>query len=157
TGNGGTNAQNGYATTPCAFQGGATSGGKLAYNLLTHDTINMYFDTTTLHLRPVSLGNPPGFPSPISRQSFGPLNLDSDQLLLHPAGHLVSINKENHKLETLKLPPAPMADADAAKFFLARTASGQGKRPGLMTSPVTAAISANGVILVLEDSSVNNR
>lgn len=155
-GNNGANAQNGYVTTPCGLQGGANAGVTLAYNLLTHDSANFYLDTSTLLVRQVSL-DPPGFANPNGGQAFGRLNLDSTTLLLHPAGHLFSVNNANHKLETLKLPGAPLADADAGDLLLARTASGQGTRPGLITSPMAAAISPDGVILVLEDASANNR
>ena len=73
-----------------------------------------------------------------------------DALLLHPSGHVVSISNANHKMETLKIPPAPMSDADAAAQLLAQTKCGKGSRPGLMTSPVAAAVAADGTILVLE-------
>src|SRR5262249_29009226 len=62
-----------------------------------------------------------------------------------------------HKLEALRLPSAAMEDAAAKARFLARTYAGQGSRPGLITSPMAACISAEGVILVLEKSTVNNR
>ena len=156
-GNKGANAQKGYATTPCALQGGGTNGVTLAYSLLTQDKPNIYLDTTSLHVRPVSLGDSTSFAPPSSGQSFGQLNLDSARLLLHPAGHLVSINSENHKFETLRLPASTMADATATKYFLARTHSGQGSRPGLIDSPAALAVSPDGVILVLEDANTNNR
>ena len=152
-GNSGANAQMGYTNGACGLQEGV----RLTYNLLSHDADNFYLDSSSLHIRPVQLSNPPGFSNPKSGQSVGQLNFDTTRLLLHPAGHIVSINNANHKLEALKLPAAPMDDADAEKFFLARSYSGQGTRPGLMTSPVSAAISPDGVILILEDSSANNR
>jgi hypothetical protein len=155
-GNNGMNAQNGYATIPCALQGGAGVGLTLAYSLLTHGSANFYLDTRTLLVRQVSL-DPPGFSNPNGGQAFCQLNLDSTALLLHPAGHLFSINNAFHKLEALPLPSAPLPDAQASTLLLARTLSGQGTRPGLITSPVAAAISADGVILVLEDASANNR
>ena len=37
------------------------------------------------------------------------LNFPSDALLLHPAGYMVSINSRDHKVETLRIPKAPMA------------------------------------------------
>ncbi|MBV9264626.1 MAG: hypothetical protein JO061_00510 [Acidobacteriaceae bacterium] len=151
------NAQNGYASTPCGQQGGAASGMKLTYSLLTDDQENFYLDTNSLLIRQVKLSNPPSFGNPSSGNAFGKLNLESTALLLHPAGHLVSINNTNHKLETLKMSSVPLDDQDAATNYRARVASGQGSRPGLMTSPVASAISPEGVILVLEDSGANNR
>ena len=43
-----------------------------------------------------------------------------------------------------------MADADAVLHLLAQPKSGKGSRPGLMTSPVAAAVAPDGTILVLE-------
>jgi hypothetical protein len=40
---------------------------------------------------------------------------------------------------------------------VALVAGGQGTRPGRMTSPVAAAVSADGVVLVLEDGTAGNR
>jgi hypothetical protein len=156
-GNGGANAQNGYARSPCGLQGGGTSGVSLAYSLLNDDARNVYLDTSTGHIRPISLGSPPGFAPPSTGLSLGKLNLDSTRLLLHPMGFAVSINNVHHKLETLRMPAKPLTEAQVEKSFLARTASGQGNRPGLMTSPVAAAVSADGVVFVLEDGTVNNR
>ena len=73
-----------------------------------------------------------------------------DALLLHPAGYIVSISTVTNKMETLPIPPAPMPDADALVHLVAQTKSGQGSRPGLMTSPVAAAVAPDGTILVLE-------
>ena len=156
-GNDGTNAQDGYATTLCGSQGGASSGVKLSYSLLTESKANFYLDTSSLMLREVQLDPVPTFADPVAGRSFGKLNLDSTMLLLHPAGHVVSINNSNSKIETLHLPANAMDDSVAANRFLARTYSGQGSRPGLIRSPVAACVTAEGVILVLEDSTANNR
>lgn len=48
-----------------------------------------------------------------------------------------------------------MADAQAAARLLARIKCGKGSRPGLLNLPVASAISADGVILILEAG--NNR
>ena len=156
-GNNGANAQNGYAATSCGLQGGASSGLKLSYNLLTDGRANFYLDTSSLMLREIQLDPVPDFADPLAGRSFGKLNLDSTMLLLHPAGHVVSINNANSKLEALHLPATALDDAAASKRFLARTYSGQGSRPGLMKSPIAACITAEGAILVLEDSTANNR
>jgi hypothetical protein len=156
-GNNGANAQNGYITTPCGLRGGATSGVKLAYNPLTAGIANLYLDPSSLFLREIALDPTPGFSSPVLGQSFGKLNLDSTALLLHPAGHVVSLNNANHKMEALQLPSDPVDDSVAQKRYLARTYLGQGSRPGLITSPVAGCIDSQGTILVLEDSTANNR
>jgi hypothetical protein len=151
-GNNGANAQNGYVNSAslCGYKPGV----RIGYDLLTHNARNVYLDTTSLMIRPVAL-DPPGFAGPGSDQAFGMLNMDSTRCLLHPAGHVVSINNENHKIEVLKLPPAPKQDAEAAQFFLARTVSGPGSLPGLIMSPAGLAIAPDGAILVLEEG--NNR
>jgi hypothetical protein len=161
-GNAGANAQRGYVNGACGMQSGA----RLGYSLLGNGLLanlrtprvpqNFYLDSNTLHIRQVQL-DPPAFASPQSGESFGRLNMDSTRLLMHPAGHVVSINSENHKIETLKLPGASVSDAVAARSYRARSYSGQGSRPGLVTSPTAAAISPDGVILVLEGSDGNNR
>ncbi|MDQ2778693.1 MAG: hypothetical protein M3Y32_03940, partial [Pseudomonadota bacterium] len=83
-GRGGLNAQNGYAMSPCGLEGGGTSGLTVAYSLLNEDGRNIYFDSTTRHVRPISLASPPTFlpPAPGSPSSFGQLNFDSTRLLL---------------------------------------------------------------------------
>ncbi len=156
-GNDGANAQDGYATIPCGLQGGASGGIKLSYNLLTDPKANFYLDTSSLLLREVQLDPVPEFGDPVAGKSFGKLNLASTVLLLHPAGHVVSFNNANSKFEALDLPANATDDNTAARRFLARTYSGQGSRPGLMKSPMAACITAEGAILVLEDSTANNR
>jgi hypothetical protein len=156
-GNKGANAQDGYTVTRCGLQGAASGGVKLSYNLLTDPAANFYLDTSSKMLRQVKLDPTPDFSDPLSGKSFGKLNLDSTMLLLHPAGHAVSINNANSKLEALHLPPSALEDSIAAKRFLARTYSGQGSRPGLMKAPLAACITSEGAILILEDSTANNR
>jgi hypothetical protein len=99
--------------------------------------------------------DPPTFFGPTSNQAFAKLNLPATRCMLHPAGHIVSINRDFSKIETVRLPSSAQSDDDAAKYSTARTFSGPGLRAGLMDSPIAAAISPDGAILVLED--VNNR
>jgi hypothetical protein len=148
-------AQDGYTAT-CGVAGSASGGLVLSYNLITDPTDNFYVDTTKRVLRQISL-DPPDFGNPSSGKSFGMLNMDSTALLLHPAGYAVSINNANSRLETVQLPPEAVDDSVAAQQFLARTYSGPGSRPGLMRSPLAACVTAEGAILVLEASTVNNR
>jgi hypothetical protein len=155
SGNKGANAQQGYVNGACGI---GTPGVKVAYNLLSRASANFYLDTTVSNVpmvRQVTLDPIPAFASPTSGQAWGVLNFPSDSLLLHPAGHLVSINNVNHKIETHRIPGAAMADADAKVQLIAQVKSGKGSRPGLIDSPVASAISPDGVILILE--AVNNR
>jgi len=102
--------------------------------------------------------NPPQFDPP-SSGAWGAFNLPSDDLVMHPSGRLVSINNALHKIEILRLPDAPVSDAVAMTKLLATTHAGfgvaNGALPGLLGGPVAAAISPDGVILVLE--ALNNR
>jgi hypothetical protein len=152
TDNGGANAQVGYVNSAglCGYKAGV----RIGYNLLTHDALNVYVDTSALIIRQVSLDTP-AFAPPRSNQAFGKLNLSSTRCLMHPAGSVVSISNATHKLEVLKVPPLPVSDDDAAKHYLARTLSGPGVLPGLMLSPIALAIAPDGAILVLEQG--NNR
>jgi hypothetical protein len=155
SGNDGANAQQGYVNGACGIGG---TGVKVAYNLLTHGAANFYLDTTDPNVpmvRQVTLEPTPAFTSPLSGQAWGVLNFKSDSLLLHPAGHLVSINNVNHKIETHRIPAAAKTDADAKVQLIAQVKSGKGSRPGLIDSPVASAISPDGVILILEAG--NNR
>ena len=146
-------AEQGYAGTAC----GMVSGSALSYSLLSDDAANIYLDPNRFFLRPISLGAAPSFASPASGLALGQLNLASNGLLLHPSGQIVSINNEHSKLEMLRMPVTAVDEATASRQHLARTYAGAGSRPGLMLSPVAAAVSSDGVILVLEGSDGNNR
>ncbi len=155
SGSNGANAQLGYANGACGI---GVPGVRVAYSLLSHGSQNFYLDTTDANaptLRQVQLEPAPQFQSPLSNLAWGVLNFPSDTLLLHPAGHLVSINNTLHKIETHRLPTAPMADSVAKVALLAQPKSGKGSRPGLLDSPAAAAVSPDGVILILESG--NNR
>jgi hypothetical protein len=151
-GNGGANAQNGYVASQCGYDTGV----RMGYNLLSHKSLNVYVDTATLLIRPINL-DPPGIAGPASNSSFALLNNDSTRCLLHPSGHVVSINNANHRIESLKLPPAALPDTVVTQYHRARSYSGIGTQPGLIIHPVGLAISPDGVILVLEDAPWNNR
>jgi hypothetical protein len=146
-------AEQGYTNTAC----GLVSGSALGYSLLSDDAANVYLDPDRLFLRPVSLGAAPAFAGPASGLALGQLNLASNGLLLHPSGQVVSINTEHGKLEMLRMPAKAVDEATAGRLHLARTYAGTGSRPGLMLAPIAAAVSSDGVILVLEGSDGNNR
>ena len=48
----------------------------------------------------------PSFDGPASNRAYGRLNLQSDALLMHPAGYLVSISGANDRFEVLRPPAA---------------------------------------------------
>jgi hypothetical protein len=148
----GGNAQSGYASTPCALEPGT----KLVYDPLGRPGANYYLDSSNNNnlIRQVQL-NPPAFPDPGSNNAWGKFNLNSDDLLLHPAGALVSINSNSSRIESLHLPTAAVTDAEAAVSLLANLHGGLGNRPGLFNTPTVSTITSDGVILILESG--NNR
>jgi hypothetical protein len=145
-------AQTGYAITPCALEPGT----KVVYDPLGRPEANYYLDTTNNHnlIRQVQL-SPPAFADPRANNAWGKFNLNSTDLLLHPAGALVSINSENSRMESLRLPATPASDAEASVNLLANLHGGLGTRPGLFNAPTVSTITSDGVILILESG--NNR
>jgi hypothetical protein len=160
----------GYAVTTCGYE---VPGVQLAYDLLPSSLLapvngspaanpggrNFYLDTSgsltgTWHLRQVVLDASPHFDQSASK-SWGVLNFLPDVLLLHPAGHVVSISSANNKIESLQLPKAGLADSDALVSLLAQTHCGEGSRPGRLTQPLTASVAADGTIIVLENGDPN--
>jgi hypothetical protein len=155
--NTGTEAQSGYAVGPCGLPYGA----HVSYSLLSHSNVNFYLDSSVGVggkggiVRQVQL-DPPSFTSPQAQQNaWGVLNLASTTLLLHPAGRLVNVSQSDSMIETLKVPPGGLSDVDATSKLIFQVRAGQGTRPGLLDNPVAAAISPDGVILLLEQN--NNR
>jgi hypothetical protein len=148
----GGNAQSEYAAMPCALDGPAT----LVYDPLGRTSVNYYLDTSSQWnvLRQVQL-NPPKFSDPRERKAWGIFNLPPDDLLLHPAGTVITINTALSRMESLKLPAKSVSDKEAAVSLLANLHAGQGSRPGLLNGPTAATITSDGVILILE--AVNNR
>lgn len=147
-------AQSGYAFIPCTL----TPGTHLIYDPSARADSNFYLDPSSNILRQIQL-NPPAFAdprvNPQTQAAWGKLNLPSADLLLHPAGTIVSINSANHKLESLKLPANPVTDAQASVSLLAGVYSGLGSRPGLLDTPTVVTVTAEGVVLVVEGG--NNR
>ena len=139
----------GYDTVACGFP---PTGAKIAFSLIGQTDLNYYYDPDTKQVYRVSLGTEPQFADAIPAEALGQLNFESDALVLHPTGILVSVSNANHRLETLKPPDAPLRPVSP---LLANVYGGQGKRPGLLNLPVAAAVSSDGTILVLEDG--NNR
>jgi hypothetical protein len=158
----GTAGGGGYATVKCGLQSGA-SGAKLVYSLLGRPAqaasalVDFYLDPATRLVRGVNLdAQPPTFDDPsVPGTAWGKLNFDSTALVLHPTGTLVSINEGNHHFESVRLPDAPLEDAEAGVKLVAKVYGGEGARPGLLSSPRAAAVSPDGVIVVLEAG--NNR
>jgi len=138
--------------TGCTF----SSSPRLVYDLLNRNSMNFYLDTSSTGpnykgvIRQVRLdaNSNPGFDGPGSNRAWGKLQFDSDSLLLHPGGKIISITNTKNKFEVIELPDSVQTDANAP---FSNTYSAQGLRPGLLDGPVHAALDPDGTILVLED------
>jgi hypothetical protein len=151
-------AETGRLLAGCGFSGVP----RVVYDLMGTQR-NFYIDPT-----PTSLSNPPrsgfvrqihlsaggpsSFDAPDSNLAWGVLQFPSDAVLLHPQGKIISLNKSYSKMEVLDLPGGPIQDASAPT---SRVYSGAGSQPGRMNTPLLAAISPQGNVLVLEQG--NNR
>jgi hypothetical protein len=85
-----------------------------------------------------------------SKKSWGQFqDVTINDLAVHPQGYVVGVDYDNHKLLTLKLGAEPVDDAKAP---YAMPLSGEGLREGLLNKPVALTITADGRILVLEET-----
>lgn len=100
------------------------------------------------HLRHVALSpdQPPLF-EVASGRSWGrfPERIDS---FVVTQNHVAGITGATSKIYILRLPDAPVADADAR---MASLASGEGERDGLLSGPRAIAVALDGRLLVLEE------
>lgn len=82
--------------------------------------------------------------------SWGRFSQPMDALAVHPMGYVVGVNRTNHKLEILQLPPQAVRSDQAPEAIpFAVPKAGEGDRPGLLRVPVALTVS-DGAILVLE-------
>jgi hypothetical protein len=105
-------------------------------------------------LRSVTLDNTTPFDLH-QTHSWGRFNQALDGLAIHPAGYVVGVNRQNHKMEILELPDEAVDEAavpQAVPFAVFK--AGPGTRAGLMDVPVAVTVS-QGAIVVLEQG--NNR
>lgn len=72
-----------------------------------------------------------------------------NDLAVHPHGYIVGVDYDNHKLLTLKLGAVPVPSTQAP---IAMPLSGEGVREGLLNKPVALTVTADGRILVLEET-----
>ncbi len=140
-----------YFFSGCGFSAPA----RVVYDLMGTQDQNFYLDTSGGKnlIRQIRLsGTTPSFDGPNSNRAWGRLNFNSDALLLHPIGKIISVNSELNKIEVLKLPKEAVPDDEAP---LAQAYSGRGLREGLVDGPTLAVLTPKGTILVLETR--NNR
>jgi hypothetical protein len=95
------------------------------------------------------------FDGPLSNRCYGRLNLQSDALLAHPAGYLISINSANDRFEVLRPPATAVTDKVAGENLIAQVMGGSGNLPGKLSNVTAATITKDGSLLLLERG--NNR
>ena len=144
------NPESGRLFSGCGFSGPV----RIVYDLLGKQDLNFYLDTSAGKnlIRQIQLVGTPSFDGPNSNRAWGRLNFDSDAMLLHPIGKIISVNSELNKIEVLELPDEAVADDEAPR---AQAYSGKGIREGLVDGPTLAALRPDGTILILETE--NNR
>jgi hypothetical protein len=101
------------------------------------------------HLRRVRLAYKGAAPDYAIRtnESWGRFRHAVDSMLVHPDGYVFAIRRGTHKIYRLQLPAKPSTDAEAP---LAILLAGEGKRDGLIRSPISIALALDGRVLVLE-------
>lgn len=143
---------------------GTTASGGIAYDLVSPDdgsgrnflldpTRGIYDEDTNPagghHLRRVMLNHTraPQF-NLGAGDSFGRFPDAVDGMVVHPNGYVFAIRRGRHKIYRVELPEKGVDDVDAP---MATLYSGEGKRAGLMLSPLAIALALDGRVLVLEE------
>jgi len=91
---------------------------------------------------PINLNNP---------LSWGQFSQALDSLAVVPTGYVVGVNRQNHKMEILELPPQAVDASNAPQSVpFSVSKMGQGTRSGLLNAPVAVAV-IDAAILILED------
>ena len=91
---------------------------------------------------PVTIDNP---------LSWGVFSEGLDSLAVVPTGYLVGVNRQNHHMQILELPPAAIDSSQAPQavpFAVAKM--GLGTREGLLSAPVAVTV-IDATVLILED------
>ncbi|MFZ6677266.1 hypothetical protein [Undibacterium sp. Tian12W] len=151
--------QKAYATQHVGF----TGGGGIGYDVVSPDdgsgrnflidpSRGVYHETNNpdggFHLRRVALqyGRAPEF-NATANQSWGRFPDSIDQMVVHPHGYVFGISRSIHKIFRIRLSAQAGSDSGAP---LATLISGEGKRHGLIKTPVAVALAVDGRVLVLE-------
>jgi hypothetical protein len=119
----------------------------------TGNTYNFYLDSQTpaanaaYQVRGVTLDAQTPF-NLSQTESWGAfIETGLTAFVVHPGGYLVGVSYGNSKMEILRLPAGPVADAVAPVALLT---SGPGALAGLLNGPVALDVTGDGVLLVLE-------
>lgn len=141
--------EDGLKKAPCGYSGKPL----MAYQLRTlqgQPGRYFYLDPTGAggghHLRAVSLDRSPF--EQTAEMSWGKFSQQQNAMAIHPAGYVVGVNTQFHKLEILRLPQRAAPDAVVAASVLK---AGKGTRIGLLGTPQAVGVDLlSGAIFVLE-------
>lgn len=133
-------------------------GSETADGVTTAGSYNFYLDTRTYascgrsQLRQVDLsGHGDSTFRYDQTTSWGSFALvHHDAMVVHPNGYVIAVASQDDKLAIVQLPATGVADADAPE---ALPFCGTGLREGLLSRPVSLAVTVDGRILVLEAGS----
>ena len=130
---------------------------QVAYDSFAGDTgRNYYLDPAADYaVRQIRLGVIDGiskvgrfeFDSPTSNLAVGRFNFESDALILHPSGALLSLSRDKHVIEILTPLTQPTSDDNVPR---ARLLSGRGSRPGRVNGPTRLAVTTEGMLVIAE-------
>jgi len=130
---------------------------QVAYDSFAGDTgRNYYLDPAADYaVRQIRLGVIDGiskvgrfeFDSPTSNLAVGRFNFESDALILHPSGALLSLSRDKHVIELLTPLTQPTSDDNVPR---ARLLSGRGSRPGRVNGPTRLAVTTEGMLVIAE-------
>jgi len=147
----GQNAQSGFKQLSCGF----TQPVGIVYERLGPPDgtgMNFFLEPSTDSFLVKSVVADTSTPFDVSTaQAWGQFSEPLDSVALVPTGYLVGVNRMNHKMEILELPPAAVDSNQAPQSVaFAVQKMGLGTRPGLLGSPVALAVFGT-TILILED------
>jgi hypothetical protein len=144
-------AQSGFKQLPCGF----TQPLGIVYERLgpaDGTGMNFFLEPSTESFLVKSIVTDPSTPFDLdTTMAWGQFSEPLDSIALVPTGYLVGVNRTNHKMEILELPPAPVDSASApGSVAFAVQKMGLGTRTGLLTAPVALTVFGT-TILILED------
>ncbi|HYF18482.1 MAG TPA: hypothetical protein VEA40_11500 [Ramlibacter sp.] len=121
----------------------------IAFNPVESSSRGFYLDAGLNDRTVHSVSLEPGLVDIQMAFAYGQFNLHTDDLLAHPTGKLVSLNRAAAKIEVLQRSPTGNSTRMAQVF------GGVGERVGLLRHPVCIILEPSGGLLVLEQG--NNR
>lgn len=145
----------GLKSGACTYVGKPLLTYALAAGVAAAPPRSFYLDPSrgAYHLRALPLD--PGTPiDHDSRTSWGAFSQPLDSLAVHPSGYVAGVSTQNHRLEIVTLPAAPVAD-DQARF--AALKCGRGTRVGLLDTPIAVAVDQKSLAIYVLEAGTTRR